>query len=153
MVRSAGGDYGALVNQVWDDLVCFDRPDEFSRNFRSSPVIARTLFAAHWCQSEVCNGGFWQFFWNSTGSLAPEAEEAFRSIGMPRTAGVVSRAMEVFPKPFPRDREQRWQVVPDEDDGRFDALDNEFFDLVGSEAGGFQLVADAYSLKETAQSQ
>ncbi|WP_369973953.1 DUF4375 domain-containing protein [Polaromonas sp. SP1] len=33
---------------------------------------SRHLFAVHWCQSEICNGGFMQFFANSTGVLAPE---------------------------------------------------------------------------------
>ena len=61
------------LNRSWDDA------EEFVRRFRGVRPEAGHLYAAHWCQSEVCNGGFDQFFSNTTGLLAPEALEVVPS--------------------------------------------------------------------------
>ena len=149
MVHSAEGEYGALMYQVWDNLIVFDDPEAFQRNFQAAPVAPRTLFAAHWCQSEVSNGGFHQFFWNSTGGLAPEAETAFRNMGMPRVADVVSRARRLFPEPYPRDWIRRQDELERIDRTALSRLDDEFYELVGKEGGGFVSAADAYALRQT----
>jgi hypothetical protein len=120
------------------------------------------LYAAHFCQSEVCNGGFTQFFWNSTGVLAPEAVEGFQAIGQPKVADVVQRAINMLGSPFKRDRAARWlalnalvggQVFELGTDGRpsyknvdwFTDLEREFYALIESESGGFAVAADAYA--------
>ncbi len=75
-------DHWSLVEPVWLRLnKTWDDPEEFVRRLRSVGLEIGHLYAAHWCQSEVCNGGLHQFFSNSTGLLAPEALEAFRAIG------------------------------------------------------------------------
>jgi hypothetical protein len=73
--------YWSLIEPVWDEIEIYSGPEEFSRTFAGVPRSAGLLFAAHFCQSEVCNGGFNQFFSNSTGVLAPEAIEGFKAIG------------------------------------------------------------------------
>ncbi|WP_164468170.1 DMP19 family protein [Caulobacter vibrioides] len=45
----------------------------FLAGFSAVPTPSKHLLATHWLQSEVHNGGFSQFFSNSTGVLAPEA--------------------------------------------------------------------------------
>jgi hypothetical protein len=70
------------------------------------PVVG-AVFAANFCQSEVCNGGLHQFFSNPTGVLAPEAVAAFRAMGLPEVAQVVEDAMSYFGSPYPRDAEER----------------------------------------------
>src|SRR3954463_14970722 len=75
----------------------------FLTTFTAVPERAGMLVAAHWCEYEVRNGGFYQFFWNSTGVLAPEALEAFRRIGMPGVAAVIEGAMSWFGPHYPRD--------------------------------------------------
>jgi hypothetical protein len=50
------------------------------------------LYAAHWCISNVDNGGLLQFFWNSTGILAPEAREGFTIAGLKDLARVLEEA-------------------------------------------------------------
>jgi hypothetical protein len=57
------------------------------------------------------NGGFLQFFWNSTGILAPEAIEGFNAIGMPNLASIVSEATRFLGAPFPRSRDDRWDAL------------------------------------------
>src|SRR5690606_38992919 len=81
--------------------------DRFLREFASAPEPVGHLFAAHWLQSEVRNGGFDQFFANSTGVLAPEAELGFKAIGMPNAAAVIAEQMAWFGPVYPREREDR----------------------------------------------
>lgn len=54
------------------------------------------MFAAHFCQSEICNGGLGQFFGNSTGGLAPEAVEGFREIGQAQVAALIASGLSVL---------------------------------------------------------
>ena len=144
-------DYWQLVDPVWDSLVEWDTIPGFQFAFAAADPPARTLFAAHWLYSEVCNGGFKQFYWNTTGILAPEAANAFESIGMPRTVEIIRRSMSWFPPPYPRERQTRIELLDAYDfsrparDGPFDSLDVEFYDVVESENGGFVRAANEFA--------
>jgi len=63
-----------------------DSPEDYERTIKEVPEHVAFLYSAYFCQFEVCNGGFSQFFSNSTGVLAPEAVEAFKAIGQPGVA-------------------------------------------------------------------
>jgi hypothetical protein len=97
------------------------------------------------------NGGLGQFFSNSTGVLAPEAVEAFRELGMPRCASILSDSMRFFGETYPRDRTKREQIFE-----RFFEENGEDTDLVleqedamaaaiEEENGGFKEAADRYA--------
>jgi hypothetical protein len=75
----------------------------------SKPIV--NLFTSHFCQSEVCNGGWLQFFMNSTGVLGPEAVKGFEHVGMPLLASVARQAVSKLGEPYPREREQRWDAL------------------------------------------
>jgi hypothetical protein len=148
--------YWKLVEPIWDTVSIYDGPETFLRQYNASPEASRVLFAAHWTQSEVLNGGFDQYFFNSTGVLAPEAASAFRQIGMPQTAAAVERAMSFFGIEYPRDRDERQEAIDtahgasgDEDFDPFQEADDLFFDLIGEENGGFEAAADAYAASAT----
>jgi hypothetical protein len=129
-------DYWALVEPVWLPLnQSWDEgPDEFVGLFRSIRPEIGHLYAGHWCQSEVCNGGLLQFFSNTTGLLAPEAVDGFRAIGATVWAEVLAEAMELFGNPYPRVREVRQQFLPvhqprpHEEWDPLHRLDERFFD-------------------------
>jgi hypothetical protein len=57
------------------------------------------------------NGGFLQFFWNSTGLIAPESADGFNEIGMPKLAALVTAAAALLGSPFPRERDTRWDAL------------------------------------------
>ena len=143
--------YWSLVKPVWDTIAIYDGGDHFLSDYANSPEVSKVLFAAHWCQSEVCSGGFHQFYSNPTAVLAPEAVDAFRKIGMPETAELVSQSMSWFDSPFPRDRAEREELLEShasehpENPNPFDALDDPFFRLVETETGGFDAAANAYA--------
>ena len=109
-----GIDYWSLVEPVWLPLnrSWDDGPEKFVRRFRSVRQEIGHLYAAHWCRSEVCNGGFHQFFSNTTGLLASEALDGFRAIGATAWADILVEAMKHFGSPYPRDRDQREKFLP-----------------------------------------
>lgn len=54
------------------------------------------VFRAIWeLEAEVNNGGFHQYFLNSSGSLAPDAVDALRTIGADAMAGIVEHAIKI----------------------------------------------------------
>lgn len=136
--------YWKVVEPFWDLINIYDGPEVFRSTYDSAPKISGLMFAAHFCQSEVCNGGFGQFFSNSTGVLAPEAVEGFRQIGQPQVAAVVESAIELLGPAYPRDRDEREERVPHLPKGALDVLDEKFFSLIESEAGGFEKAADLF---------
>lgn len=94
--HEANEGYWRLVGPSWEEINIYDGPDVFLDSYSKAPVEAALLYAAHFCQSEVCNGGFKQFFFNPTGVLAPEAVLGFRAIGQEKVAELVENAMLPF---------------------------------------------------------
>jgi len=143
--------YWTLVEPIWDTVSIYDGGDVFLQQYTASPEASRVLFAAHWCQSEINNGGFEQFFSNSTGVLAPEGVQAFRALGMPETAELIDKAMQVFGPTYPRERSEREDALDkvwddfDDDTDPFSDLDESFFERVETENGGFENAADRYA--------
>lgn len=122
-----------------------------------APLAVQHLYSAHWCQSEVCNGGLHQFFSNSTGILAPEAVIGFAAMGMPKLAVCVQQAMQFFGDSYPRDYDLRNEALeayslahPDEWNP-FVADDELFYGLLEIEAGGWEQAADTYAAQHASQ--
>lgn len=111
------------------------------------------MLAAHWCWSEVCNGGLHQFFSNSTGVLAPEAVEGLNAVGVVNAAKITSEAMSFFGEPYLREWEQR-NVILDNMTGEsrkefdpFYKLDNLFYEsiYVSNDSDYFEKMATEYA--------
>ena len=123
----------------------------FLETYSAAPQVARDLFAAHFCESEVSNGGLHQFFSNPTGVLAPEAEEAFRRLGLTDAAAILAEAMSFFGHPYPReqdDRLARLQSVPGENREQWDPFfqrDEAFYATLGPDHSRFFKAMDAYA--------
>jgi hypothetical protein len=136
--------YWRLVEPIWDKID-IDGADVFLKSYSQAPRKAALLYAAHFCQSEICNGGFYQLFHNSTGVLVPEAVDGFRSIGQTEVAEIVETATRILGSPYPRDHDSRRSVLAALDKKTFTALDDKFYALIASENGGFQKAADRYA--------
>ncbi|WP_394847857.1 DMP19 family protein [Pendulispora brunnea] len=144
-IRLDPGDaYRAAIGRY--DVNIYDGPKPFLTDFAKVPPELGHVIAAHWCQSEVNNGGFFQFFSNSTGVLAPEAAAGFAAIGMPRAAEAVRKAMSVLGQSYPRRR--WWRKFALARAGKrvaeLEALSNELTNALREEGGGFESMADAY---------
>jgi hypothetical protein len=160
MDMEPGEAYWKAIDTIWDEIN-IDSVESFQRTFQNVPSELGLVYAAHFCQSEVCNGGFTQFFWNSTGVLAPEAVEGFVAIGQVKVADVVRRAMSMLGAPYLRDRAARWLTLDglapatDQEPGSaghagyrnidlFGPLEKDFYSLLRTDGGGFENAADEY---------
>jgi hypothetical protein len=88
---------------------------EFLSHMKRVPDRIGRMYAGNWCVSEVDNGGFLQFFWNTTGILAPEAAACFEDMGAPGLGAIVQDAMGHFGPIYPRDREKRLVALSGEE--------------------------------------
>jgi len=138
-------DYWQVVEPVWDAIDIYSGPEVFRTTFESVPKPAALLFSAHFCQSEICNGGFHQFFYNSTGVLAPEAAEGFRAIGQTQIASILESAMQLLGSPYPRNRDKRQIQLASVPKQALNTLDGRFYKLINKEAGGFIFAATEYA--------
>ena len=151
-------DYWDRLGAAFDQVDIYNGADAFFAGFAPLPAPVQHLFAAHWCQSEVNNGGFDQFFFNSTGVLAPEAEAGFRAIGLTGVADIVREAMARFGAEYPREQEVReaaMDAIPSDGGGafggkgrRFSDLDDRFYEAMADR--DFQEAADAYAERHCA---
>jgi hypothetical protein len=148
--------YRELVDPLYETLVTWETADLYVERMRGIREDLALLFGAHLAYWEIGNGGFTQFFWNSSGIVAPEAVRGFRMLGMPRSADIVERAMLHLGHPFPRDWDAR-QMMFDEGEEPFGgkqdevlvSLAAEMFPLVEEEAGGFEAAADRYAARRS----
>jgi hypothetical protein len=70
--------------------------------------------------------------------------EGFRAIGQPQIADLVVEAMAALGVPYHRDRSARQIALDKSPEEKLADLDQSFFSLIGTEAGGFDAAADAY---------
>lgn len=150
-----GYSYLQAINPIWERISIYDGAKVFLKQFGKVTPQWGHLFAAHWCQAEVCNGGFHQFFHNTTGVLAPEAADGFEAIGLNDLAALVREAMELFGQPYPREREKRINIldrIPGETRKEWDPfyeLNTRFYALLGPDHLRFAKAADEYARKAT----
>jgi hypothetical protein len=102
-----------------------------ARGTNSLTGTERRLCAAHGFDGEINNGGFDQYFFNSTGDDAEVALAALQDMGATAAAALLERAMAVFPggKP-PADRVQRqaaMQQMESQSKLVWEKCDNEFY--------------------------
>jgi hypothetical protein len=137
--------YGNSIKPIWDKVSIYSGGAVFLKQLIEVGREQGLLLAAHWCMSEVCNGGFHQFFANSTGVLAPEAVRGFEMIGAKEYARISAEATSRFGTPYPRDREQRYEALDGLGYSAFNELDNQFYALGGRSF--FAATADDYVRK------
>lgn len=136
------------LNESWDG-----GPELFLSVFREVDPAAGHLYAAHWCQSEVCNGGLLQFFWNTAGLLCPEAIAGFRAIGLGDLANTVKEAASFFGEPYPRERAARRAFLsPDAGSyasgkNAFEPMDERFYEALGTAPNRWELAANAFAVR------
>jgi hypothetical protein len=163
--------YWDLIEPYWHVFDIYNGPQDFETSIRSAPRPVVLLYAAYFCQSEVHNGGFLQFFWNNTGILAPEAIEGYGVIEMPTLASLLKEAALKLGLPYPRDRDERWDAMLNAsghnshelkrmfkkqenlymafakatESLHFDYLEKQFWRAAKAENGGFDHAANRYA--------
>lgn len=136
-VRPKLGDFLAEedpVRVLW--LVILDtvipKPERRQR-IEALGMAARVIYLAHCVVGEVYNGGFHQYFANSSGDHAHAAHQALLALGAVQRARLLGLAIGAFPDgQVPTDELERNTELDDADAARptfFDGLDAEFYAL------------------------
>jgi hypothetical protein len=124
--------FWAVVEPMWGDLNFYEDPQTAAAFFAKASPAQGAMIAMWWCRSEVCNGGFDQFFWNSTGMIWPYALQGFRLVGANSYAALLEKALSVFPGGVaPLERNVRDEVLESNEErmDTFDPIDQAFFAL------------------------
>ena len=89
----------------------------------------RVLYVVQGLEMEVNNGGFAQFFFNSSGDFANEVVSACLKIGATQTAEICRKAVSVFGRRVPADRDKRDDMISDNEEIEeiLDECDDAFF--------------------------
>lgn len=117
------------------------------------PRDVQLLAATDYGKSDIENGGFHQFFYNHTGTYAPEMFEWFTRAGFPEAASTVKDAMAVFGEQFPRSQSERQRFLStfSEDDRSdwdpFFLIDDRFYSAL-DDGAAYKEAADHW-LRET----
>lgn len=117
-----------------DDLVIdvFERiceKCEYGENIKKLNEHERVIYITQTLEQEINNGGFSQYFFNSSGNLANESVDAFTKIGALKTAEICKKALDLFGGNVPADPEARQELLEELDcDDEFDKLDDAFYD-------------------------
>lgn len=105
---------------------------KFGKEDFSTQSFPQKVFSAIWAaEAEINNGGFAQYFQNTSCETSPFVVEAFQAIGAPGTADICQRAVAVaFPNGLPATPDAISAAAAeftDETTGQLEALDTEFF--------------------------
>jgi len=98
-----------------------DRLTEAQKNFYFNQNLER----------EINNGGFNQYFYNSSGDFAHETITSLRKIGADKTAVILQKAIDQFPdSTVPKDRTNRQEILEQIEDTAnevWEQLDQAFY--------------------------
>ena len=112
-------DYIAQKCQYGEDMSALSDPE-------------RVFYITQSLEMEVNNGGFSQFFYNSSGDFSGELVAAFTAIGAEKTAAICQQALSAFPQALPADRDARMDMLEkwesDELDEALEECDNAFYE-------------------------
>jgi len=109
----------------FDDLLIYAKEE-----FLLLTARVQTAFCIHRFEAELNNGGFHQFFSNSTGEYVRETAQALKNIGADSTTELLARAVAVgFPGGYPEAPRNYEEMLADFDDVADELLqfDQEFY--------------------------
>jgi len=124
------------IGVLWPFVVSRVFHESRSRDVEVLTPAAKQLYFVVIMDGEVMNGGFHQFFSNTSGDYAHEALAALRELGAAETSTLLQTAIDTFPKKqVPKDRAQRNALLDRIDPKTLDAIDGQYYALAkcGSE--------------------
>ena len=114
---------------VIDTFSAIDEKCEYGDTMEKLNEYERIFYVVQILEQEVNNGGFFQFFYNSSGDHSNEIVDAFTKIGAHKTAEICKKALAVFSSKVPADREERQNLLESLDcEDVFDECDDAFYD-------------------------
>ena len=109
-----------------------DNKTQYGEDMSVLSEAERIFYITQTLEMEVNNGGFSQFFYNSSGNFSNELVGAFTAIGANATAAICQKAISAFGRDIPVDRDEREEMLDELESDEFDEIleecDNAFFD-------------------------
>ena len=109
-----------------------DNKTQYGEDMSALSEAERIFYITQTLEMEVNNGGFSQFFYNSSGNFSNELVGAFTAIGANATAAICQKAISAFGRDIPVDRDEREEMLDELESDEFDEIleecDNAFFD-------------------------
>jgi len=99
-------------------------------DFQNLNNFEKTFIYVDVLEHNVTNGGFIQFFFNSSGQFAHEVFHAYMEIKAEKTIDILTEAIHLFPEvPVPKNLRIRQEILMKKDSNidLWDALDTEFY--------------------------
>ncbi|MCG8390001.1 MAG: DMP19 family protein [Cytophagales bacterium] len=125
----------AVIDNIYEQV-----GDNYAKEFEHVQELTRgqqAMFSVWWVEAEVNNGGFNQFYFNSSGRYAQVAVDGFELFGATKFADLMRRANQVY-----KENKERLKKYDDGTlesfsesykDNPLNALDEEFYALYNSE--------------------
>jgi len=121
-----GDEKNDLIIQMCDN-VC--EKCEYGEAIEKLNEHERVFYVTQILEQEVNNGGFSQFFYNSSGDFSNEIVDAFTKIGAFKTAEICKKALAVFNGNVPTDRDAREELLDSlECDDVLSECDDDFYE-------------------------
>lgn len=134
---ASDGDLSRILVRALFARAMRDKVQELEMVRQFSPGL-RMFWGTDVMDGEVQNGGFLQFFWNSSANYFHEAVNGFRMIGASEYAGLAEEALATMEKDWPK-LEPLWieqtlgAFSEAYEHSSLDALDNRWYALSGFE--------------------
>ena len=99
-------------------------------NFSNLNEFEKTFIYLDVLEDSVTNGGFIQFFFNSSGQFTHEIFQAYMAIKAENTVDILTKAIYLFPEiPVPKNLRIRQQILMEKDTNidLWDELDTQFY--------------------------
>ncbi len=107
------------------------RKSKNDKNLESLNEYEKNVLYLEMLEGQVNNGGFDQYFFNSSGEYSQETSNALQEIGALKMLEILEQAIKVFPSlPIPKDTETRrelMQDLPKEINQKLNELDQNFY--------------------------
>ncbi|MBE6688904.1 MAG: DUF4375 domain-containing protein [Ruminococcaceae bacterium] len=101
---------------------------EYGDNMETLNGEQKVFYITQSLEMEVNNGGFAQFFFNSSGMFGNELVSSFEKIGAMKTAEICKKAISIYGDKVPADRDEREEILTTDDETeeeRIEAILNE----------------------------
>ena len=109
-----------------------DNKTRYGEDLTALSAAERIFYITQTLEAEVNNGGFSQFFYNSSGEFSGELVSAFTAIGAPATAALCGKAVAAFGCDIPVDRAAREEMLDELENEEIESIleecDNAFYD-------------------------
>jgi hypothetical protein len=137
IIDSTGDD--KLLQTIFDNL-CEQFPQDYTKEFSTVTNFSKfrqAIYIIWQLEAEVNNGGFNQFYSNSSGQFANMIPVALQMIGAPKFSNLVERANAIYQRDYDKITKHQDGSIEgfskSYDDNPLNSLDTEFYDLYKEE--------------------